>query len=68
MSGRLGRPIIAVVAAAAILLFAAWFDWHVVFSIERPQATTFDYSPFAWAAPFGYLVAAGGVFALAVLA
>jgi hypothetical protein len=68
MSGRIGRPIIGLVAAVAILLFAAWFDWHVLFSIERQQATTFDIRPFAWAAPFGYLVAAAGVLALAVLA
>jgi hypothetical protein len=68
MSGRIGRPIIALVAAAAILLFAAWFDWQFLYGIQRQEATTFDYQPFAWAAPFGYLVAASGVLALAVFA
>ncbi len=68
MSQRIVRDGIALIGAAAILVAAGWLDTHVFREIQRGVSNSFDYSTLAWALPFGYLMVAVAVVAVAGLA
>ena len=62
------RATIAIVAAGAALLFAAWFDSTVMLDIQAQGRAMFDSTGFALALSLGSLAVAGAVLLLAVLA
>lgn len=65
---RFVRAAMALVAAAAILMFAGWLDGQVFRDIERRQSVEFSITLITWALPFGYLAVAAGVLAVVILA
>jgi len=68
MSDRSARKLVALVGAGVVLLVCGWLDAVVIVGISRRANETFDPSGIAWALSFGYLVVAGAVLVVALLA
>lgn len=68
MGGRMGRTVVALLGAGAVLVVIGWFDTDVVRAVQRTQATTFDMTQSAIALPVGYLAIAGGILLIGLFA
>ncbi len=68
MSGPSTRKLVALVLAIAVLATAGWLDTVVIVAIQQSSQETFDISRLEWALSFGYLIVAGAVLAIALLA
>jgi hypothetical protein len=65
---RAGRAASALVAAAVVLTFMAWFDTTAIRDAAQQAAQDFDSRPYAIVASIGTLMTGGSVLLLAVLA
>ena len=61
------RKFVAFVGAAVILVVVGWLDAVVIVAIQRRSAQSFDVTGIGWALPFGYLILAGAILAIALL-
>jgi hypothetical protein len=62
------RPVIAIVAAGAVLYAGGWFDGQVMTEIRRQTGISFDPNGFMLALSVGSLAVAGAVLLLGALA
>jgi hypothetical protein len=68
MSRSSARKLAAIVGAGAILVVVGWLDTVVIVGISRSASQTFDPFGISWAMSVGYLIVAGAVLAIALLA
>ncbi len=68
MSPTSVRKVVAIAAAAAIIGIAGWLDSVVLVGIQRTAEATFDPTQLTWSQASAYLLAAGAVLLIGLLA
>jgi hypothetical protein len=62
------RKLVSLVAAGVIVVCAGWFDTVVLVGLQHRASQLFDPLPYVWATSLGFVVLAGAVLAVTLLA
>ena len=62
------RKVMAITTAAVVVGLASWLDSSVLVGIQRTSAASFDPTQSAWGLTLGYLMVAGAVLLIGLLA